>query len=443
MKIFLCWSGERSKLLAQALQEWLIATIPGVKKGDIFFSPNIAKGSKWFEEVRARLTNANAAVICLTPENVQSPWMHFEAGAVLGHMGRECVFPYLFKVRPADLQGPLGEFQVTVNNEEDTRRLAADLCKMAKGKLSSRYGNQWKKLEAKMNELKVERVSDIIQNFAELFQRKTFDEPLKECTHQTWGDRYTGARETHKTLSGNKALVARVCEPSQLELYNRLVSIVDGYAGMLKGFLLEERRFSFAADGAVDFTKTVEGEACLAGAAIAPAAERRMKQIKRLVHLLDSPAAAAVLGESVAFSRLTVHAERKEIVRAKRYEIESKRLKLTREQLKRCQESIWDLDRIAYYGTLEFAEKPPFKELSEAVEGEIERLRAGEEGASAMPLHYALRALLNTQVTDNRGRLLLLIEEVESYIEESGRDAGGQIRANLRKLRQAAVSTQA
>lgn len=290
MKIFLCWSRGRSEKLADALKQWMLGVVPGLGKGDVFYSPEIEKGSGWFAQVSEWLAQAQAAVICLTPENADSAWMHFEAGVVLGRVRKERVFPYL--LGPQVLQGPLAAFQSTVNSEEDTRRLAERLCRLAKAELPADYGEHWARLRGRMNELKPERLSDVVPRFAELFQRKTFNEPLKECTDQTWADRYAGARETKKVLEQWKEEVSRVCDPRQRELFNSLLGAVDGYAGLLKKHLLIERQFYTITEPAqVDFTRTAKGTPYRAGEPILSTAESRVKQIKDLVRQLDNPGA--------------------------------------------------------------------------------------------------------------------------------------------------------
>jgi hypothetical protein len=115
LKIFLCWSQPRSQKLAESMRNWLIHVIPGLADEDIFFSPQIEKGIDWFEEVRHKLAEVDAALICLTPENIQSQWIHFEAGAVLGRLAKNRVFPYLLGIHSEDLKGPLSAFQGTLN----------------------------------------------------------------------------------------------------------------------------------------------------------------------------------------------------------------------------------------------------------------------------------------------------------------------------------------
>jgi hypothetical protein len=105
---------------------------------------------------------------------------------------------FLQPIRPEDLEGPLSAFQGTANTEDDTRRLARDLRRLAQIQPEEPpdYAVIWTKLKEELDNIKTNRISQVVPNFRELFHRKTFEEHLSDCTHQTWLDRYSGARET-------------------------------------------------------------------------------------------------------------------------------------------------------------------------------------------------------------------------------------------------------
>ncbi len=65
MKVFLCWSGGRSRAVAEALKDWLPDAVPGV---DPLLSVDIEKGARWSAEVAKELEESKVGVICLTPE---------------------------------------------------------------------------------------------------------------------------------------------------------------------------------------------------------------------------------------------------------------------------------------------------------------------------------------------------------------------------------------
>jgi hypothetical protein len=111
--IYLAWSGERSKQVALALHE----ALPMICNA---FNPwmsevDIALGTAWREEIAARLDEAQAAILCLTPENQDEPWVLFEAGAVAKARTKSRVIPYLFGLAARDLKPPLSDFQAATS----------------------------------------------------------------------------------------------------------------------------------------------------------------------------------------------------------------------------------------------------------------------------------------------------------------------------------------
>src|SRR5260221_146226 len=128
MKVFICWSGRRSGELAEAIYCWLPKFTQGLALP--FLSSKIKKGGRWFEEIERQLDASDAGLICLTPENLSSNWMHYEAGALAKAVRKRSalklknpIFTYLLGVEPQELQGPLAEFQSSRTTREDTREL--------------------------------------------------------------------------------------------------------------------------------------------------------------------------------------------------------------------------------------------------------------------------------------------------------------------------------
>lgn len=109
MKVFIGWSGERSKALAQALHDWIPLVLhnvePWVSEADI------EAGERWGEVVAKELADSNFGIICVTRENVNSPWVLFEAGALAKTMQGSKVIPLLLDLEIRDITGPLAQFQ--------------------------------------------------------------------------------------------------------------------------------------------------------------------------------------------------------------------------------------------------------------------------------------------------------------------------------------------
>lgn len=117
MKIFISWSGERSKLIAAAFKDWIPSVIQAARP---YFSPSdIDKGSRWSNEISKELEAAKVGLICLTKENLNAPWLMFEAGALSKSLEKSRVYPMLFGIEPSDLTGPLVQFQATVFSKEE------------------------------------------------------------------------------------------------------------------------------------------------------------------------------------------------------------------------------------------------------------------------------------------------------------------------------------
>src|SRR5262245_45225034 len=108
MKVFISWSGERSKSIATELTGWLKMVIQNVEP---WMSNDIDPGSRWAGELADALRDAKFAILCLVPENLANPWVLFEGGAVSGAIGKPLVCPYLFGMDYADLSYPLAQFQ--------------------------------------------------------------------------------------------------------------------------------------------------------------------------------------------------------------------------------------------------------------------------------------------------------------------------------------------
>ncbi|MCX6829528.1 MAG: TIR domain-containing protein [candidate division Zixibacteria bacterium] len=120
MLVFISWSGERSKCVAKGLQSWLSLVIQAVEP---WISTDIGKGARWGHEIAARLEVSKVGIICLTGDNLDEKWIHFEAGA-LSKTKDAIVCNLLIGVDNSDVQQPLAQFQSTKAEKDDIRKLA-------------------------------------------------------------------------------------------------------------------------------------------------------------------------------------------------------------------------------------------------------------------------------------------------------------------------------
>ena len=78
--IFISWSGSRSKWVAEALREWLPRILQSARPW--MSAADIEKGSRGLNEVSSGLQGMKVGLVCLTPENLNAPWILYEAGAL-------------------------------------------------------------------------------------------------------------------------------------------------------------------------------------------------------------------------------------------------------------------------------------------------------------------------------------------------------------------------
>ena len=120
MKIFISWSGSLSQNIAECLKEWLPCFIQSI---EVFFSSNdIEKGEKWDSKISDELDKCDFGIICLTNENTNAPWIHFEAGALSTALNSKLA-ALMVNIKTSDIQGPLSRYQATKVEKGDFLKL--------------------------------------------------------------------------------------------------------------------------------------------------------------------------------------------------------------------------------------------------------------------------------------------------------------------------------
>jgi hypothetical protein len=413
-----------AELLRDFLDGWSI---------DCFLSASgISKGEFWFERVRQELAKSDCGIICLTPENLESRWIHFEAGSLLGAKEAKKIYTYYLDENPGDVKDPFKSLQITVSSKEDTQRLLSVLIgRDIEKSEAERFNERWTVFSNEIARLRVPRVEDLIPGFDRLFQRKSFEEHLEECPDQAWLDRFLGIHQTLWTLQGKTEFIERFCQPFQIWLYHRLLGQLDGYSRELRGFLLGERQFKLHLSGEqagqVNFIEGGRFPEISIPSNLNVAIERRCRNIRGLVFMLLWQAAEPVLKEALQFERLqpTEFLERKILIRS----VPPAKVD------QRCRRSYWQFDRILYYLNHSSAD---LSEQSQWVTDEVERAKAAGPGCSAMPLHYAMRSLSETLAKQSPTPETLrsigrAAEETRSFLTETGRKER-PVEANLQLI---------
>jgi|SRR5690554_2187067 len=126
MKIFISWSGELSHKIALEFRDWLPFVIQSIEP--YVSSEDIDKGTRWSVDIAKELEDSEFGLICVTPSNLNSPWVNFEAGALSKAFENSKVIPFLFGLKNSDLKkSPLLQFQSTLYNESEIFKLVQSI----------------------------------------------------------------------------------------------------------------------------------------------------------------------------------------------------------------------------------------------------------------------------------------------------------------------------
>jgi hypothetical protein len=449
MKLFVCWSGDRGLKFANVCKDWLRKVV-----GDQLvpaLSVDIEKGGLWFDDLTDALREARVGIVCLTPEGVTSPWIHFEAGILAKALEADPaasrqpsstlrIFPFLFGVDPMSLKGPLAAFQATsVIDKDDTWRLIESILGLMpdderpdRKEVNGRFKANWKSLQEGLKQIEPAPLTDVVPDFESLFRRKTFDESMYDCLKQGWLERFNGARDTQRTLHAVSGSVRKACRPFVADVFNALIFELDAYA-MSMSVLIGRAVFPIDADGRVAFDQRGIADAC----------EGRRKRIKSLVARLVDEREAPVFDEAFAFESAETFAERKRLVHRKTAEIRQDPLHPPFQILThgdQARTSDWDFDRIMYSLWLETGgEMPEVDQQLAFARTELERCTASTGTPSLMALHYSLkpvrRALQGQPLSASTiHEVRSLVTEIRNFIKEKEADAGGQIGRALAEI---------
>lgn len=158
MKVFLSWSGSRSHKVALVFRDWLPSVIQQIVP--YVSSEDIDKGARWSTDIAKELSDSTFGILCVTRDNLNAPWLTFEAGALSKTMDKTFVSPFLFDIRRSEVDGPMLQFQSTIFEKSDLKKLVETINKacekdgLAPDRLNETFDVWYPSLESRLNELK-------------------------------------------------------------------------------------------------------------------------------------------------------------------------------------------------------------------------------------------------------------------------------------------------
>ena len=116
MKVFISWSGDRSRAIAEILDDWLQCVLQAVDPW--MSSKDIDRGSLWFSELSNQLADTSVGIVCLTQDNKEKPWILFESGALAKGLSSARVCTFLIDLKTTDIDDPLAQFNHSNHTKE-------------------------------------------------------------------------------------------------------------------------------------------------------------------------------------------------------------------------------------------------------------------------------------------------------------------------------------
>lgn len=126
MKLFISWSGRRSKEIAKILYDWIPQILQSVTP---FMSDvDVQSGERSLDIINTSLKDTSFGILIVTKDNMDNPWLNYEAGALYKGLDGNHVVPILFEgMKFSDIQGPLTQFQGKIFEKDSIFKLIKDI----------------------------------------------------------------------------------------------------------------------------------------------------------------------------------------------------------------------------------------------------------------------------------------------------------------------------
>ena len=122
MKVFISWSGDRSKRVAELINAWIKCVIQSVQPW--ISSQDISRGELWYNAINKQVSQISTGIICLTKDHKDKPWILFEAGALAKGLDTSHILTFLIDLTSEDLLlSPLSAFNHTSPDKIGVRKM--------------------------------------------------------------------------------------------------------------------------------------------------------------------------------------------------------------------------------------------------------------------------------------------------------------------------------
>lgn len=180
MKVFISWSGDTSHRVAKIFRDWLPSVIQSVTP--YVSSEDIDKGSRWSTDIAGELDESTYGILCVTKENIDAPWLNFEAGALGKSVEKSRVSPFLYQLKRSEIKGPILQFQSTIQERDDVFKLIKSInlacgeLGLDEARLEKVFDVWWPSLEMDLKSIPSPEIENEVKQTAKTKKTPEFDQ---------------------------------------------------------------------------------------------------------------------------------------------------------------------------------------------------------------------------------------------------------------------------
>jgi len=130
MKVFISWSGMISKYIAKFLKKNLEEIFDNENFETFMSEEDITAGSNWFQVIKDELESSDCAIICITKDNINAPWINFEGGAIAMQHKETHVIPFLIDTDLNNYDGPFKNYHHIKLSLDGYKKILKDIKKI-------------------------------------------------------------------------------------------------------------------------------------------------------------------------------------------------------------------------------------------------------------------------------------------------------------------------
>lgn len=165
--VFISWSKEPSKQIAEEIKQLFEAVFAINGNIKFFLSSSdgggIGKGERFLKVLNENLSKCNFGIIVLTKNNIEQPWIMYEAGSLAKDLEKGKVTPIFFDIEEIEKGSPLFQFQHVKYAKEEFYELAKSILKAyynddsltenAKNNILKSLDEKWPRFEESVDEM--------------------------------------------------------------------------------------------------------------------------------------------------------------------------------------------------------------------------------------------------------------------------------------------------